>query len=249
METVEIKKETKIPVEIKKETVEIKKETKIPVEIKKETKSPVKIKMETVEIKKETKIPVEIKKETVEIKKETKIPVEIKKDTVTVSCKELEILKKKVQDLKKYKKDSRNYIRDLEQDFSRIQLENVYLGKHFQEFSDKNVIYHGFETVLCTDIDDIIDSLTDTVDQFVESCNSFYIGASSNPDQRFSVHKKNGYKKMHVFYKTSCVQDAEYVENHFIDTSFNMGKCRNKKLISSGLVGGKNVYYVYILTC
>lgn len=75
----------------------------------------------------------------------------------------------------------------------------------------------------------------------------FYVGATSNPDERMRCHSKKGYNKMDVLFCTRQFNDAQMFETTLLDQVFHQPGCANMKNGSFGLVSSKQMFYVYIL--
>lgn len=76
----------------------------------------------------------------------------------------------------------------------------------------------------------------------------FYIGATSNPDDRMRAHSKKGFSSMQLLYSTTDHRVAKEFELVLLDQVYYVNGCKNIRRTSCGLVESKRVFYVYILT-
>lgn len=76
---------------------------------------------------------------------------------------------------------------------------------------------------------------------------NFYVGATSNPDDRMRRHSKNGYATMHILYCTPSYYEAEDFETKLLSKVYYESGCLNQKNGSCGLVKTKQMFYVYVL--
>lgn len=78
----------------------------------------------------------------------------------------------------------------------------------------------------------------------------FYIGSSVNPASRFKNHISKWRPEsmqMNLLYTTPRMLDCGNMEHMLLKRFLNNPSCLNKSYVSSGLVYGKYVYYVYQL--
>lgn len=76
----------------------------------------------------------------------------------------------------------------------------------------------------------------------------FYIGATSNPDDRMRAHSKKGFSSMQLLYSTTDHRVAKEFELVLLDQVYYVNGCKNIRRTSCGLVESKRVFYVYMLT-
>ena len=167
----------------------------------------------------------------------------IKQETIDKLTSDLESIRLKCSQLEQenerflllcHQKDQQ--LIDLQRDLEHLSFENPIV------FADNRISTTFMKR------GNMVRALTEAVDLIRRrSYARFYIGATSNPDDRMKAHSKKGYRRMEVLYWTRSCIDAEQFETLLLERVFYDNGNANAKLGSYGLVREKNVFYVYML--
>lgn len=155
---------------------------------------------------------------------------------------ENEQLEKRIIELEKQNTKLTKELRLKERDIKDLQDELQATQDSSRIFSDNSI----YDTNMRTGSSRM--ALRDALEVISHRPNlDFYIGATSNPDDRMRAHRKKGYTQMYLLYRTQCYDKARDFEANLLNEVFWANGCCNKVKTSMGLVATKNVFYIYML--
>lgn len=126
--------------------------------------------------------------------------------------------------------------------FLQTRLQQLSLESHTVTFSDPRISTSFMKRGnLAVAIENAMERIQN------RTFHKFYVGATSNPEDRMRCHSKKGFQKMEILFCTNRYSDACLFESTLLNQVFYESGCTNMKNGSFGLVASKQIFYVYML--